>query len=459
MYSMNDKAMNAHTPIPLLTLVELMKRAQKANSLEELAFLVVNETHALAPYRQGVLWWNDGGIHTLSGVVQIEANAPYALWLSKICSSLSHEESTKTIMKQDLPQALGAEWEEWLPAYGLWLPLRTREGRLQGALFLAREHAWQTDEVALVNEWLASWLHAWLAIKRNNVSSWSSIRHVISSHMNPTSSSSWWRRPTVYWLSALLLMLLMPVHLSVLAPSELVPSAPTLVRAPLDGVVGQFSVKPNEMVKAGQLLFSFDEATWLSKREVTKQGLATIQAEYRQQEQQALYDTKAKSMLAMTAGRIAEKQAELEYLEEQVSRLQVLAPSDGVAMFDDPSEWIGKPVQTGERIMRLADPTKVEIEAWIAVGDATPIKEGDSVSLYLNASPMSSISATVRYMAHEVVQRPDGSYAYRVRASLKKDSGHRVGLQGTARINGERVSLIYWITRRPLAVIRQTIGW
>jgi hypothetical protein len=172
-----------------------------------------------------------------------------------------------------------------------------------------------------------------------------------------------------------------------------------------------------------------------------------------------LYDTKAKSMLAMTAGRIAEKQAELEYLEEQVSRLQVLAPSDGVAMFDDPSEWIGKPVQTGERIMRLADPTKVEIEAWIAVGDATPIKEGDSVSLYLNASPMSSISATVRYMAHEVVQRPDGSYAYRVRASLKKDSGHRVGLQGTARINGERVSLIYWITRRPLAVIRQTIGW
>lgn len=47
---------------------------------------------------------------------------------------------------------------------------------------------------------------------------------------------------------------------------------------------------------------------------------------------------------------------------------------DGIALFDDPTEWIGKPVTTGERIMRVAAPEDVEVEAWLPVGDAVPLK-------------------------------------------------------------------------------------
>ena len=46
-----------------------------------------------------------------------------------------------------------------------------------------------------------------------------------------------------------------------------------------------------------------------------------------------------------------------------------------MVLFDSPSEWIGKPVQTGERVMRVADPDAVEIEAWVPVGDAIPLAE------------------------------------------------------------------------------------
>ena len=53
-------------------------------------------------------------------------------------------------------------------------------------------------------------------------------------------------------------MLLFPVRLSVLAPAELVPAHPEVIRAPIDGVIGQFHVQPNQAVKKGQLLFQID---------------------------------------------------------------------------------------------------------------------------------------------------------------------------------------------------------
>ena len=114
-----------------------------------------------------------------------------------------------------------------------------------------------------------------------------------------------------------------------------------------------------------------------------------------------------------------------------------------MVLFDSPSEWIGKPVQTGERVMRVADPDAVEIEAWVPVGDAIPLAEGAPLRLYLAADPLTAVQGRVRYMAYDAVARPDGSYAYRLRASLDQAQGPRIGLKGTAKLQGERVPLAY----------------
>ena len=445
---------------PLVTLIDLIRRSQQSSNADELAFIVANESHLLVPYRQSALWFVDAGIRTLSGVVQIEANAPYAMWLNHVFEALATGEHTpRMLTKSDIAPAVAAEWGDWIPEYALWLPLLSKQGVLTGAIFMARDTAWREDEISLLAEWVSSWHHAWLALKPAKSFSWLKLKQSVTHFLTPETSQEWWKQRRVRLSIVFCLLLFVPVHLSVLAPAELVPSNPSLIRAPLDGVVGQFSVKPNEMVKAGQLLFDFEEATLMSRREVARQALATVEAEYRQQEQQALSDVKAKSQLVVTAGKIAEKNAEAKYVEGQVSRSHVLAPRNGIVLFDDPSEWVGRPVQTGERIMRIADPDEVELEAWVAVGDAVPLAVGAPVSLYLNASPLHSVEASVRYMSHEATQRPDGSFAYRVRAKLTHKTSNRVGLKGTARLNGERVPLIYWIIRRPLAVVRQTIGW
>jgi multidrug efflux pump subunit AcrA (membrane-fusion protein) len=230
------------------------------------------------------------------------------------------------------------------------------------------------------------------------------------------------------------------------------------VRAPLDGVVSEFYVRPNQLVKKGDRLFAYDDVAIGSKYDVALQALRTAEAELRQYEQQGLSDMKSRAQLPSARGNVAERRAELDLLKTQRARSQVAAPQDGYVLFDDPAEWIGRPVTTGERVLRLASPDDKEFEAWVGAGDAIPLPPDAEARLYLSASPLDPVAGRVRYVSHDAVRRPDGVYAYRVRAALAGSTAHRVGLKGTVRLVGEHVPLAYWIVRRPLATIREFLG-
>lgn len=445
-------------------LLELGGRARRAESARELQFIAVNDSHALAPYRQAALWFADAGVACLSGVLQVEANVPYVQWLEGICTRLAQQgEQARPVAAGDFPDAAGAEWAEWLPAHGLWLPMPQAcphaGRRVAAGLLLARDLPWPEHEIALLAEWAQTWLHAFLAQQPASARGLRGWKRRLRNFWRVPQGKRWWHRPALRWLLPLAALVLVPVRLTVLAPGELVPAHPAVIRAPLDGVVDTFHVQPNQQVSAGQPLFGFDEALIQSRLDVTRQALATVEAEYRQAAQQALSDPRAKAQLAMLTGRIAEKQAELAFISEQLDRARVVAPRDGVALFDDPSEWIGKPVTVGERIMRIASPEDVEIEAWVPLADAIPLGENAGLTLHLNASPLAPVAATLRYLAHDAVQRPDGNYAYRLRARLDGATEHRVGLKGTAKLNGRWVPLGYWMLRRPLASLRAATGW
>jgi hypothetical protein len=440
----------------VMSLLNLSRSARQATDASVLRFLAVNDTHALTPYRQAALWAGEGGVLALSGVVQIEANAPYVQWLDRVCRHLSASGGEPTrVGAAQVPKDLAADWNAWLPAFGLWLPsVGGAPDHPWGGLLLVRETPWQDAEIALLNEWMGVWGLAWQA--RTGVTRkpwWQALRQP------SRSAGPWWRRRRTLWAAGIAALLLVPVRLTVLAPGELVPAEPTVIRAPLEGVIGGFRVKPNDTVKAGQRLFDFDDAPLKSKLEVAQQALATAEAEYRQAAQLAVSDQKYKGQIALLMGKVEEKRAEAEYMQGQLERSHVVAPHEGIVLFDDPSEWIGKPVNTGERIMRIASPGDVEVEAWLALGDAIPIEEGAPVNLYLNASPLLAVPARVRYVAYEAVPRPDGNYAYRVRAALEGKTDHRVGLKGTAKLSGRWVPVVYWMGRRPLAAVRQLIGW
>ena len=456
-----------------LSLLDLSRRARQAVTARELGFVLVNDSRSLVAYRQAGFWMAAEGVYALSGVVQIEANAPYALWLENLCSCLAAQDMARvrSVTAADVPPALAEGWQEWWPLHALWLPLSNppasgsasqpagRPMMDAAGLILVRESPWTPQEKILLQEWADVARHALHGLYRPRASSWRSLRQRLREQMTMRPARRWWRQRPLQWAALVAVVLVLPVRLTVLAPGELVPAHPLVIRAPLEGVVDTFHVQPNQMVKKDQPLFGFDEALIQSRSDVAAQALATAETEYRQTSQQALTDGKSKQQLALLIGKIEEKRAEVDYLRDQLLRARVLAPQDGLALFDDPSEWIGKPVAVGERIMRIAAPSDSEVEAWLPIADAIALAPQAQVTLYLNASPLSPVSAQVRFQAHAAVQRPDGSYAYRVRASLEQPTAHRVGLKGTAKVYGDRVPLVYWVLRRPLAAARSTLGW
>jgi len=249
------------------------------------------------------------------------------------------------------------------------------------------------------------------------------------------------------------------VRQSALAPAEVVPRDPVLAAAPLDGVVADVFVAPNQAVAAGDPLFAFDDTELRNRHAVAERTLAVARAEYRQAAQAAFSDPRDSARLAVLRAQVDMREAELAFAAERLARVEVAAPAAGVAVFSDPNDWIGRPVATGERIMLIADPARAELRIFLPVGDAIALDPGAPVELFLDVAPLNPVPAVLTHAGYEAEVTPAGVLAYRVAARFAEDAEvPRIGLQGTAKIYGETVPLGLYLFRRPIAAARQALG-
>jgi len=450
---------------PLLTLLELGRRARHAENGLALQFILVNQTHELIPYLLGALWIEDEGIVMQSGVAEIEKHSPFILWLSQLGKNFSKEKDITHIKPSMLNDEDVKEWETALPSEVIWLPIESNTKK--AGLLLCREILWSDQDLVLLKEWADIWSHAWQKMYapslgseiyqiRKSLKQWLSLSD--AKHDQDFFSSLWKNKRRRFFL-IIIGILLIPIPLTILAPAELVASHPAVIRVPIEGVVDEFFVKPNEKVIEGQPLFKLDLTSLKSRLQIAQQETQVASTEYRQSTLQSLNDPKSRTQLAPQEGKALEKKLESEYVRDLLDKAQIKSPREGVAIFDDPSEWIGKPVQAGERVMIVANEKEMEIEAWIAPDNAIQLPQNAKVTLYLNISPLSPIKGNVKSISYEAIQRPDATYAYRLRAIVSGSySNQRIGLKGTAKISGQYVPMAYWIFRKPLAFVRQFLG-
>jgi len=259
---------------------------------------------------------------------------------------------------------------------------------------------------------------------------------------------------------ALALLLMVPIRETALAPAEIIALKGVAIAAPIDGVIKNFDVVPNQPVKAGALLFSLDDTTLRNRREVTARSLEVAAAELLSAQQRAFSDSKASSEVAVLQGRIAERRAELRAVEEQLRRVNIVAPRDGIAVFGDVNDWQGRPVTTGERVMQVADPNDLGVMMYLPVADAITLDEGADMRVFLHVAPLSPVKATLTQTSYQSVLSPDGVASYRVRGTLEPGGNgvSRIGLKGTAKVYGDSVPLVYYLLRRPLASLRERSG-
>ncbi|MCW2479897.1 efflux RND transporter periplasmic adaptor subunit [Candidatus Symbiopectobacterium sp. NZEC135] len=425
--------------------LDVERRARAANSTEELAYCLVNDSQPLFGFRHAALIVN-GRVRAVTGVTQPAPHAPFVAFIERASAQLlSSDEKILTqctvIEAAHLDEQSRRDWLDLSAPEALWAPLLDRQGKPFGAIWYAREHPWQNSEQVLAEQLSGAFSHAWLALEPQ---------------------TPHWRRRQSRWkiaVPALLLFacLFIPVRQSVLAPAEVTPHQGRVVAAPLDGVIQSFAVQPNQSVRQGDLLVRFDSTTLKAQADVAERALNVAEAEHRTSAQRAFQDADSKTRLDFLAAQVAQKRAERDYANALLNRAEIRAERDGIAVFADATRWIGKPVRTGERLMELADPTLAALRIELDVGDAIQLQSDAPITLFLDSDPLTPHAALLERIAYESELTPAGNLAYRLDARFT-DAPPRIGLRGTAKISGDDVPLAVYLFRRPLAVIRQAIG-
>ena len=450
--------MNPPENVSLADLIAALEaRARAANNLAELGFSIANDSYNLLAFRQALVFAGDdrdARLLTVSGLAKPTEDSPYLLWLRRSWPWLAQQ--LRAAPGWFVPPTEGSEtpaevlegWQEWWPQGVFGLPIQTRSGQMLGwVCFLLDQPPNQAQALAL-EQLRQTWAYCWEMLAGKPVVSWKNRWRKLSTGKK--------RLLTL----ALVIFLLFPVRQSALAPAEVIALDAATVAAPLDGVIKTIHVRPNQPVKAGQLLFSLDETTLSSRLEVAQKSVAVADAELMAATQKAFDSLQSKGELSLLSGRVHEKQAELAAVQTQLSRINVLAANDGVAVFVDPDDWLGRPVSTGERIMLLANPEKPGVLLHLPVADAISLDPGASVKVFLTVMPLSPLNATIIETSYQAVLSPDNVASYRLRASFEHaEEDARIGLRGTAKIYGGWVCLGYYLLRRPLATLREWSGW
>nr|WP_283777321.1 HlyD family efflux transporter periplasmic adaptor subunit [Pseudomonas nunensis] len=413
-----------------------------ARTPAQLAYSLVNDSQALFGFRHAALLIA-GKVQAVTGVSAVDPNAPFVAFVEQAVAQLFKLDILKQarVIPQDgLSESIRADWQSLSAAQVFWLPLVDHQGDVFGGLWLARDTPWNPSEQVLLSQLGDTYSHAWLALQPRKP--W---------------RLRWTRKRQVLLVAAALLALLIPVRQSVLAPAEVVPLGGRVVAAPLDGVISEFLVKPNQTVKTGDLLLKFENTTLTAQADVSQRALGVAEAELKANSQRSFADAESSSKIDLLAARVEQKRAERDYARELLKRSEVRAERDGIAVFADAERWTGKPVQTGERLMEIADPNQAELRIELAVGDAIALEPGAQVSLFLDSDPLQRHQAKLERSAYEAQPTAGGQLAYRLDANFDA-APPRIGLRGTAKIFGDRAPLALYLLRRPLAGLRQSVG-
>jgi hypothetical protein len=429
---------------------EIEQLARGARDIPGLSFCMANDAWGLLGFRQAIVLHKHVGrwlVRSVSGLVDVGETTPYQNFLKRIGAILEKQSPGigTAIDKSVLPEALAKDWDQWWPNNVYVFPLTTLDAVPNGFALYVFDQPLDGARQGMLNRFAQVWLHAWALLSGKKNSRW---------RIGKASAA-------LVGLIAIAAMFV-PVRQSVLAPAEIISLQSTVIAAPVEGVVKEMLVRPNQSVKANQALVALDDTTLRNRREVLSKSLGSAQAELMATTQKSFDNQQSRGEMAPLAGRVDERKAELAFTEELLKRSVINSPKEGIAVFGDPNDWRGRPVSAGERLLLLADPKELGVVIHVAVPDAIAIEPGAEMRLFLHVAPLTPLDGKVIETGYQAMLSPDNIASYRIRAKLEvaaenKDI-NRIGFKGTAKLYGPKVSLGYLLFRRPMATVREWLG-
>lgn len=438
----------------LLALLKVEAEVRDADSVRDLILLMANETRKLTRARQIFVVMSGVGkafeVQGVSSIPVVDRSAPLIIFVERLVRSAAKSKALNAIHVLKMPPAGTDTVADSYPFRELvWLPLKHKGGALRGGLVLAREQAWSDQDLVIAGRLSAAFAHALQALRgpdRNFA------RKLLT-------LSRWHAGATVALLAALSLV---RVPLSALAPAEIVARDPFVVAAPIDGVIEAIEVDPSHAVKKGDLLVKLADTTLRNRFEVASREVQVAEARLKQSNQIAFSDPRGMHEIGIARAELSLKIAERDFARELLEKSEIRAQRDGIAMYSDKRDLLGRPVAVGERILEVADAHAFEARIELPVADAITLSQGNRVRLFLDSDPLRPWTATVRRADYKAKVGENDIVSFRVVADVAAEDGRappRLGVRGTAQVSGDNVALGYYLFRRPVTALRQWLGW
>ncbi|MEP0520535.1 MAG: HlyD family efflux transporter periplasmic adaptor subunit [Hyphomicrobiales bacterium] len=438
----------------LSALVQIEADLRASADVSELGFILVNSLHKIVENEHALVWYaHSGKVSAVSGGVSIDHDSIQTRWFANVFKRMAKTQPDQRVPKEILPEHLSAdlaaEFSTNIPAHLAWVPLLGTDNRLYGGILVLLRRTLDDAETRILERVANA---AAFVLSFHIRSQKSGLPNILRPIGN--------RWVQLLGLAAVAFAMFIPIELSVLAPAKSAPSNPAIISAPLDGVIRNILVPPNQAVTRGEVVARMETNELQAAFEVANRRAAVLAADLRRATQKAFFEDDAKAQISLLLAQLREREAERDLAQERLSRVELRAPIDGVAILADQNEWTGRPVRTGERILIVAKPTEALLEILIPVEDAVVVEEGAKIEFFSSVSPNKPIKAVLERVAYTSSVQPDQTLAFRAEARFSEaETPPRLGFTGTAKIFSDKVPLYYALFRKPAATIRRTLGF
>jgi RND family efflux transporter MFP subunit len=257
--------------------------------------------------------------------------------------------------------------------------------------------------------------------------------------------------PSHVWLKLnTLLLVAAAIYLSVgtatykiSAPATLEGDVQRAITVPIQGFLASSLVRPGDRVKAGQTLAKLDDR----ELQLEKGKLASEQDQVLREYRAALAKTDRSRMQVLKA-QLEQTQARIDLLQEQLKRIDITSPFDGVILRGDVSQALGAPVQRGEVLFEIAPLQNFRVVIKVDESDINAVKLDQQGVLVLASAPTVEWPLRISRIT-PVSSVEDGHNAFRVEGVLSGgQDAVQPGMQGFAKITIAEQPILKVVTRR-----------
>ena len=443
--------MNEDKNIKIARLIGLEKKSREARTQDELNFVVVNETRQIFDFVNSYLLLKTPTdkyhVKAVSDLATVDRTAPLVTFVENIINdqTSSNLKEIQNFEVDKISRSLKIKKPKNIPDNILLIPIFSPQRGLQGFLITTRNEKFNDNEVELARHLSLTYGHAY-----NTFLTDFSIKDFLKK--NFTGKRSW------IIILSIIFILIIPIKITSTAPVEVVPKNPRLITAPFDGVVKNIIVNNNDKINSGDLLIQIEDTDLKNSFNLAKQSLQVAEKELLRSRQFSFSNNEEKARLAELMAQVDLKKAEVESTSERLKNSKIYADKDGIAIVDQKNNWQGRPVSVGEKIITIANPEKVEFLIWLPVKDSLIIKENTDVKVFLDINPIKPLNGKLKRASYQSSLSPEEVLSYQISASFEGEEIPRIGLRGTAKIYGSRVTLFYYLFRKPITFVRQLIG-